>query len=126
MAVPSWQLPGYERLRIEIVRSAVEDYKAALRTSAIIGTKCEKEIELEEFFLSGWGQALCGGYGRYIMAKCRKNTKRRTKKSRGCKITDEDQVAIITDWKNGMTYKQIAEKYGVDHSTISVHMERWL
>ena len=127
MAVPEWQLPGYEKLRIEIVRVAVEDYKAALRSSAIMGKKCDKEIELEKFFLSAWGQALCGGYGRYIMGRCRKNTKRtNNKRNRHCKISDEHQKAIVTDYMNGMTYEQLAEKYGVSFSTIQYHMRSWL
>ena len=50
MSVPEWQLPGYENLRIAIIKQAVNDYKSALAVSKYNGKKCRKETMLEEFF----------------------------------------------------------------------------
>lgn len=40
-------------------------------------------------------------------------------KERKSMITDEIRAAVIEDWKNGMTNKGMAEKYGVSTATIS-------
>ena len=74
---------GYERVRVEIVRQAINDYEKALKREskgkpplAIYSVK-----SLEKFFLSEWGQALSGNNGKYIIEKCRRRVE--IKKSRG-------------------------------------------
>ena len=70
--MPGWQIEAYERLRTEIVRSAADDYKKALKKSDWLGEVCEEQEKLERWFLSPWGQALSGDNGEYIIEKCRK------------------------------------------------------
>ncbi len=123
--IPEWQMEGYELLRIEIVRAAVQDYKVALRKSAKEGCKCEKEIALENFFLSGWGQFLTGDNGEVIIEKCRADFRfvplRRGRK----KLSEEVEIAVFEDVRNGMLLKDAAKKYGVCPETIQRCVKKW-
>ena len=73
--VPGWEMEAYERLRIEIVKSVVKDLKKAMRKSDRLGFVCGEQKNLEKWFLSKWGQFLCGDKGEYIIEKCLKTYK---------------------------------------------------
>lgn len=124
--IPEWQLDGYERLRTEIVRSAVNDYKAALRRSAREGQKCCKEIALERFFLSAWGQALSGDNGRFIIDKCREDCRFVPHPRSTRKLPIETERGICADYLAGMTQRAIAEKYKVNATTVARCIDRWM
>lgn len=85
--IPGWQIDGYERLRIEIVRSATNDLKMALRKSNREGAICDEQIAMERWFLSGWGQMLCLDMGAYIIERCHQNYKAAHGKLRSAPMT---------------------------------------
>lgn len=59
-------MKGYERVQFAIVTQAIKDYKIALKR------KNKAQIsELEQWFLSAYGQALSGNNGEFIIKKCR-------------------------------------------------------
>jgi hypothetical protein len=126
MAIPEWQMEGYERLRIEIVRAAVTDYKAALRRSAREGRKCDKEIALERFFLSGWGQALSGDNGQIIIDKCREDCRFVPSPKSRRKLSIETERAVCADYIKGMSIKELARKYEVATATIQRCIKQWI
>ena len=124
--VPEWQWEGYQRLRAEIIRVAVEDYKAALRKSSRIGKKCSKEAELERFFLSGWGQTLSGDNGQYIIDMCRKDH-RFVKSGRSHqKLSVEVQRELVGEYLSGKPVKEIAKKYKVSNTAVYACVERFV
>jgi DNA-binding NarL/FixJ family response regulator len=123
--VPEWQLECYERLRIAIMSAAVQDYKAAMKKSAREGRKCEKEIALERFFLSGWGQALSGDNGKLIIEKCRADKRYVPSPRRHSKVTIEMELDVYEDYKKGMTGKALAKKYGVCEETVRRCIKKW-
>jgi hypothetical protein len=123
--VPAWQMEAYERLRAEIVKSAVNDYRAALRKSKRIGCKCAEEIKLERWFLSGWGQMLSGGNGEYIIEKCRKTYKDGVSKKGKQHIPDDVQKRIYQEYKNGKPQREIIKRYGISHTVIYNIVRRW-
>jgi hypothetical protein len=125
MAVPEWQYPAYERLRTEIVRAAVEDYKAALRRSKSTGEKCSKEQALEKFFLSAWGQTLTGNNGEYIIELCRKDCRYTKSPMSRQKLSVEKQRELIADYLNGAKGADMAKKYGVSIETVYRCIRRW-
>jgi hypothetical protein len=67
-----WELEAYERLRTEIVRSAVNDLKKAIKKSKRLGYVCDEQKNMEAWFASPWGQTLCGNNGEYIVKQCRR------------------------------------------------------
>ena len=69
--IPGWQMEAYERLRTEVVRSAVKDLEKAIKKSKRQGSICNEQIALERWFLSKWGQLLSGDNGEYIIERCR-------------------------------------------------------
>lgn len=73
-------MTGYERVRVAIIHQAIYDYKKALRKK-----NGGSIIALERWFLSGWGEALSGNNGAYIIEQCRKcvNTKPKKKNVKG-------------------------------------------
>lgn len=123
--IPGWQMAAYERLRTEIVRSAVNDYKRALKKSKRIGCKCSEEVELERWFLSKWGQLLCGDNGEYIIEKCRKTYTTSVSKKGKQNIPDDVQKRIYQEYKNGATQKDIAQRYGITHTSLYNIVRRW-
>lgn len=131
--IPGWQMEAYEKLRTEIVRSAVFDYKKALKKSDRLGVVCDEQRKLERWFMSKWGQLLTGDNGEYIMTKCQETYKCKTpyvkahgehaKKRRG--MTDEQQKRIYEDFKNGVRYKAILQKYNIGATTLYNIVRRW-
>lgn len=122
--VPESQWEGYERLRVAIMKTAVQDYKIALKKSEREGQKCEKEIALERFFLSAWGQFLSGDNGKLIIEKCR--TAHKISKQGHSKLSLEDEIDIYKDVRKGMTEKEAAEKYGICVSTVRRCVRKWM
>lgn len=122
--VPEWQWEGYERLRVAIMKTAVHDYKIAMKKSEREGRKCEKEIALERFFLSAWGQFLSGDNGKLIIEKCR--TAHELSKRGRSKLTLEDEMDIYKDVRKGMTEKEAAEKRGVCETTVRRCVQKWM
>lgn len=123
--VPGWQMAAYERLRTEIVKSAVNDYKNALKKSKRIGCKCKDETELEKWFLSKWGQLLSGDNGEYIIEKCRQSYSTSVCKKGKQHIPDDVQKRIYADYKRGESSKAIIQRYGVCHATLYKIVRRW-
>lgn len=127
--VPERQLEAYELLRTEIVRVAVFDYKKALRKSERLGYVCKEQEELEQWFVSRWGQALCGGNGEYIMNKCRETYKYVTpyskKPARRNFIPEDVQIRICEDYKNGVRHRDILKKYRINPSKLYSIVRRW-
>ena len=70
--LPGWQIEAYNRLRAEIVRSAVKDLEKAVKKSNRQGAICAEQKSMERWFLSKWGQFLSGDNGEYIIERCRK------------------------------------------------------
>ena len=106
-------LAEYELLRAEIVRSAVVDYKKALRKSDRIGYVCDEQTKMERWFLSKWGQMLSGDQGEYIIERCRKNYKAANQKLRSPNMTAETIAKAHKDYKAGMSKKEITKKYNI-------------
>lgn len=111
--MPGWQIEAYERLRIEIVKSAVFDLKKALKKSARIGEVCEEQKKLERWFLSKWGQMLSGDNGELIIDKCHKEHDNKVNRHTKWKLPDDLHKSIIEDYKNGMSRRDIIKKYGL-------------
>lgn len=65
---------GYENVRVVIVKQAVDDYRRALAHNKHYEAKA-----LERWFLSEWGEMLCGGNGAYIIDKVKKQVKGKRK-----------------------------------------------
>ena len=59
-------MTGYERVQLAIVTQAIKDYKIALKRK-----NKAQIIELEQWFLSPYGQKLSGNNGEYVIKKCR-------------------------------------------------------
>ena len=115
----------YERLRTEIVKSAVDDYKKALRKSKRVGCKCAEEVELERWFLSKYGQLLSGDNGEYIIEKCHETYKTTASKKGKQRVPDSVQKKVYAAYLRGESYQTIAERYGVSHTTMYNIVKRW-
>ena len=122
--VMSWELEFYERLRIEVVRQAVKDLLIALRKSDRLGYPCEEQISLEKWFLSSWGQMLCGDTGSYIIEKCHKTYKRAYSNGKS-QLPDDVQKQICEDCNNGVKPIKIYKKYGVSRYRMQEMQRRW-
>lgn len=57
---------GYTDFAEAIVRQAVEDYKA-IKEGKIEESKYVNRKEIEKFFRSKWGNALCYGHGEDVL-----------------------------------------------------------
>ena len=123
--IPTWQMEAYERLRTEIVKSAVNDYKKALRKSNRIGVVCDEESQLEEWFLSKWGQLLCGDTGEYIIERCRQTYKSSASKKGRQRIPDDVQMRICREYRGGGRYKAILQRYEIAPETLYRILRRW-
>ena len=104
---------GLELLRIEIVGSAVRDLKTAMAESDRKGRKTSRQIALERWFLSTWGQLLSGGNGEEIIDRCRRTYKVGRHKNGVQRVPEQTKRAILEDWERGMLQKDIAKKYNV-------------
>ena len=111
--IPGWQMEAYERLRTEIVRSAVADYQKALRKSHKDGAVCDEQKKLEKWFLSKWGQLLSGDNGEYIIEKCKQTYNTRTYKNGKRQLPDQTQKKIYDDYKKGMKIGEMRKKYNL-------------
>ena len=111
--IPEWQMEAYERLRTEIVRSAVVDYKKALRKSDRECATCNKQIAMERWFRSNWGQLFCENRGEYIIDRCRQNYKAAHGKLRAAPMTQETEEKAHRDYKAGMSKKEIKQKHNI-------------
>lgn len=123
--IPGWQIEGYERLRTQIVRSAVKDYENALRKSNRLGAACKEQRELERWFLSNWGQLLSGDNGEYIIEKCRKSYKTSASKKGKQHMPAYVQKRIYEEYRNGVGYKTIVQRYGISSTTLYAIVRRW-
>ena len=111
--MPGWQIEAYERLRIEIVRSVVNDLKRALRKSKRDGAICNEQIAMERWLLSPWGQFLCENRGEYIIERCHQNYKAAHGKLRSAPMTQETEEKAYRDYKAGMSKKEITQKHNI-------------
>ena len=123
--VPGWQMAAYERLRAEIVKSAVNDYLKALRKSDRLGHVCDEQTKLEDWFVSKWGQFLSGDNGEYILERCRNNYKPRVYRNGRKMLPDDVQKKICADYKSGMRLLHISQKYKVSINRIQTALRRW-
>lgn len=123
--IPGWQMEAYERLRTEIVKAAVYDYKKALRKSDRLGVVCGEQINLEKWFLSSWGQMLSGDNGEFIIEKCRKTYKPRAYIKRKGTLPEDVQRNVCADYQQGMKFKEIHRKYGISHTQFETILRRW-
>jgi hypothetical protein len=123
--IPGWQMEACERIRAEIVKSAVRDLKKAMRKSDRLGCVCNEQMNLEKWFLSKWGQFLCEDRGEYIIDKCRKTYKYHAPESKKPSIPIETQQAIWDDYKNGVPSRDIFDKYGINTRQLHIILERW-
>ena len=123
--IPGWQIEGYERLRTQIVKSAVKDYENALRKSKRLGAACKEQRELERWFLSKWGQMLSGDNGEYIIEKCQATYKTSASKKGKQIVKDDLQKRIYEEYRNGVGYKTIIQRYGISSTTLYAIVRRW-
>lgn len=119
------EVAAYERLRVEIVKSAVMDLRKALRKSDKLGVVCKEQIALECWFMSKWGQLLSGDNGAYIIEKCHRDYKATANKKGKQKIADDVQKRIYQEYKSGARNKDITKKYGINNSTLYFIVGRW-
>lgn len=111
--IPTWQLEAYERLRTEIVRSAVNDLKKAVRKSKREGAVCKEQRTMERWFLSEWGQMLSGDNGEYIIERCRKTYKAPCQRMKADPVPPEVEEEAYMDFKAGMLRKEILRKHNM-------------
>ena len=123
--IPTWQMEAYERLRTEIVKSAVQDYKIALRKSDRIGYICDEQIQLERWFRSKWGQLLSGDNGKFIIEKCRQTYKTSVSKKGKQHIPDDVQKRICREYRREGKYKTILKRYNITSATLYNILGRW-
>ena len=126
MAVPEWQYGFYERLRQEILKVAVDDYKTSIRKSKRIGYKCTQEQALENFFLGEWGQLLSNDHGEYIVERCRKDHRYVPSPKSRPQLTKEKQRELIADYLNGINRAELARKYGISERHVYRLVARWV
>ena len=123
--IPGWQMEAYERLRIEVVKSAVEDLRKAMRKSDRIGCVCNAQKALEAWFLSGWGQMLCENQGKYIVEQVRATYKSSVSKKGRRRFSDEEEQRIYKEHKDGVGYKQLSKKYKISAESLYKILRRW-
>lgn len=122
--IPGWQMEAFERLRTEIVMSAVTDLKKALRKSNREGAVCKEQIKMERWFLSKWGQMLCENRGEYIIEKCHKTYKAPHGKLRALPMTQEVEDRAYADYKAGMPKKEVMQKHNITYYQYSQMLRR--
>ena len=122
--IPEWQMEAYENLRTEVVKSAVKDLRKAIRKSNRLGRVCHEQTALEAWFMSSWGQMLCENQGKYIVERCRETYKVCVKKPKQ-RFSDEEQQQICREYRGGMRYNHILQKYKISSSTLYKILRRW-
>ena len=123
--VPGWQMAAYERLRTAIVRSVVIDLKRAMRESDRLGVVCDRQIELEGWFLSRWGQMLSGDNGEFIIEKCRQTYKGSSSRKSRQRIPEDVQKRIYEEYIKGASFKAIIQRYNITHEILYGIVRRW-
>ena len=122
--IPEWQMEGYQRLRTEIVKDAVNDYHKALKKSDRIGEICREQTALEHWFLSPWGQILSGDNGELIIEKCRANYKNISNSKAREFIPQDIQMQIYEDYKE-LGYKAVLKRYKISQKSLYAIVRRW-
>lgn len=122
--IPEWQMEGYQRLRTEIVKDAVNDYHKALKKSDRIGEICREQTALEHWFLSPWGQILSGDNGELIIEKCRANYKTIPNSKAREFIPQDIQMQIYEDYKE-IGYKAVLKRYKISQKSLYAIVRRW-
>ena len=120
-----WELAAHERLRTEIVKSAVWDLRKAIRKSSRIGAICEEQVKLEEWFLSKWGQLLSGDNGEYIIEKCHQTYKQARHSNGKAKVPESVQKAICADYRKGLSRREIWRKHKITEGQYYNILRRW-
>lgn len=120
-----WQIAAYERLQTEIVKSAVDDLRKAIRKSKRLGYVCEEQTNLEKWFMSPWGQLLSGGNGGYIIEKCQQTYRTRSHGNGKNTLADDVEKEIYLDFKKGMARKDVCKKYGITRHKYYRILRRW-
>lgn len=123
--IPTWQMEAYERLRTEIVRASVFDFKKAMRKSDRLGYVCDEQKALEKWFRSKWGQLLSGDNGELIIEKCRQSYKYNISRMGRKNIADDMQKQIYEEWRNGARVAAICQRYGITSTTLYDIVRRW-
>ena len=118
-------MEAYERLRTEIVKSAVSDYRKALKKTDRIGAVCREQRALERWFLSPWGQMLSGDNGELIIEKCRGSYKGKPKTRHPRHLDEETQKKLYHDYVSGVRYKDLMQKYKIASKTLYSIVKRW-
>ena len=118
-------MEAYERLRTEIIRSAVFDLRSAMKKSDRLGFVCDEQKNMERWFLSSWGQLLSGDTGEYIIEKCRQTYKARTHPNGKKIMPDEKQKEIYAYYRMGMSHKKVCIKYGISRYQLNEIIRRW-
>ena len=67
---------NYKHLADAIVAQAVKDYKKLLKTKSLTGLQQRQKDKIEEFFRSGWGEALTDLDGEFCIEKIKENVAR--------------------------------------------------
>ena len=107
---------GLELLRVEIVASVVRDLKTAMAESDRRGHTTNRQISLENWLLSTWGQMLSGGNGEDIIDRCRRTYRVEKHKNGVAKISEQTKETMLKEWEKGMSQRDVAKKYGVSQS----------
>ena len=124
--VPEWKMEAYERLRREIVRHAVDDLKRAMKKSDRLGYVCVEQENLEEWFLSPWGQTLCFNNGEYIIEKCLETYKQLESRKNGRKpIPESKQKEVYDAYIDGVSALKIMKKYKLTEYQFKRIVREW-
>lgn len=123
--IPGWQMEGYHKLRTAVVQLAVDDYRKALKKSQKIGEVCAEQTKLEKWFLSQWGQLLSGDNGELIIEKCRASCKSIPNTKSRQLLADDIQQKIYQEYRDGVRYNAILQKYKIKPSTLYNIVRRW-
>ena len=123
--IPGWQMAAFERLRVGIVKSVVDDLHKAMRKTERLGFVCDEQIELEKWFLSKWGQLLCENRGQYILERCKATYTPRSSKARKQVLSNDEERRLYMDFKSGMKLREIMRKYKLKDKTVYAIIRRW-
>jgi hypothetical protein len=123
--IPGWQMAAYERLRTAIVRSVVNDLKRAMRESDRLGVVSDRQKELEDWFLSRWGQMLSGDNGEFIIEKCRQTYKGSFGRKSRQRIPEDVQKRICEEYIKGESFKAIMQRYDITPGILYGIVRRW-
>ena len=118
-------MAAYERLRTEIVRSAVTDLRNAIKKSIRLGYVCDEQKSLEAWFKSKWGQALSGDNGELIIEKCHQTYKKYRSTNSKPVLPDDIQKQICKDYQDAVKTEVILERYHITSCQLYRILRRW-